>query len=93
MATEGQDNAPKIIQASDLVTFYANGARIVESEYEFRIYFSEQLPPNPSDRSAQSTSVEKVCIIMAPGFFERFVPLFHELGGPGGGEKEIDSYR
>jgi hypothetical protein len=93
MTTGGQNNAPKIIQASDLVTFYANGARIVESEYELRIYFSEQAPPDPSDSSSQPIAVEKVCIIMAPKFVERFVTLFYELGGPGGEEKEINSYK
>ena len=77
MAGEGQDNAPKIIQAPDLVTFYANGWRIVESEYEFRIYFSEQIPPNPSDASGQPTSIERVCVIMAPRCLAEFREEMH----------------
>jgi hypothetical protein len=68
MASGEKKSKPKIVQAPDLVTFYANGARIVKSEYEGRIYFSDQVPPDPSDPSGQSTSVERVCVIMAPRF-------------------------
>ena len=76
---EEQHREPKITQASDLVTFYANGARFVQSEYDLRIYFSEQVPPNPSDPSTQSTTIEKVCIIMSPFFAWGFYRLFDGL--------------
>ncbi len=93
MEAEAQDKAPEITQAPDLVTFYANGARIVQSEYDVRIYFSEQVSPPRADSAGQSTAVEKVCIIMAPKFAEEFHVLFSSLGGPKGDQSEIDSYR
>ena len=72
MASPKQENKPKFIQSPDLVTFYANGARIVSSEYEARVYFSDQVPPSPAGPSGPSIATERVCVIMAHKFAERF---------------------